>query len=161
MTHARFHTMRHLETVRNFLNACVRELLLRGEQHDQSKLEPPEVDAYETITHQLRVRGLPYGSDEYRAVLRGQQAAIAHHYAHNRHHPEHHAHGVSDMTLIDLLELLCDWKSSSLRQADGDIYKSLEMKHQQLGYSYELASILKNTVDWLETQHVFHKAHES
>ena len=87
--------------------------------------------------------------------------AIAHHYQHNRHHPEHFAHGVPDMTLLDLLEMLCDWKSASLRHDDGSIYTSLEINQQRFGYSYELAGILRNTVDWLETQQVYHKAHES
>ena len=159
MTHARFQTMRHIETVRNYLGACIRELLLRQEQHDQSKLESPEVDAYDAITHQLR--GLTYGSDAYRAVLRSQQPAIQHHYQHNRHHPEYHPHGYRDMTLIDLLETICDWKAASLRHTDGDIYTSLEINQQRFGYSYELAGILKNTVDWLEKQPVYHKAEES
>ena len=86
MTDVRFKTMRHIETVRNYLSACIHELLIRQEQHDQSKLESPEVEAYEAITQQLR--GLTYGSDAYRAVLRSQAPAIAHHYACNRHHPE-------------------------------------------------------------------------
>ena len=159
MTQARFQTMRHMETVRNYLNVCVRELLLRGECHDQSKLESPEVESYDAITHQLR--GLTYGSDEYRAVLRAHKPAITHHYQHNRHHPEHFPNGYKDMTLLDLLEMLCDWKAAGLRHADGDIYRSLDINHQRFGYSYELHQILKNTVDWLETQQVYHKALES
>jgi hypothetical protein len=348
MTQARFQTMRHIETVRNYLSACIHELLRRQEQHDQSKLEPPEVEAYDAITQQLR--GLTYGSEDYHAVLRAQRPAIDHHYQHNRHHPEwatfnieiwrpvvgfegyyevsnlgvvrsvtrrisregrqgdltkqgqilqgfvtpkgyvrlqlvrdgqvkncmihrlvaeaflpnpenkpevnhkdgnkqrnvvdnlewmtsgenlQHAYdeglkqgtakyvvhcpeedittigitkmvqalqsrGYADvspgaiwlcingdnathleltfegtlltewhhnqlmsMNLIDLLELLCDWKSATLRHNDGSIYKSLEINRQRFGYSYELHQILKNTVDWLETQPVYHKAQES
>ena len=159
MTQARFQTMRHIETVRNYLSVCIRELLTRQEQHDQSKLEPPEVEAYDAMTHQLR--DITYGSDEYRRILREQKPAIAHHYAHNRHHPEYHANGYRDMTLIDLLETLCDWRAASLRDADGDIYRSLDINHQRFGYSDELHQILKNTVDWLVTQPVYHKADES
>jgi uncharacterized protein DUF5662 len=159
MTQARFQTMRHIETVRNYLHVCVRELLTRAEQHDQSKLEPPEVEAYDAITHQLR--GLTYGSDEYRAVLRAQRPAIDHHYACNRHHPEHFTDGYRAMTLIDLLEMLCDWKAAGLRHADGDIYKSLDINRDRFGMSDEVYGLLKNTVDWMETQTVYHKAHES
>lgn len=159
MTQARFQTMRHIETVRNYLGACIRELLTRQEQHDQSKLEAPEVDAYDAITHQLR--GLTYGSEEYRAILRAQKPAIDHHYQCNRHHPEFHPNGYRDMTLIDLLEMLCDWKAATLRHGDGDIQKSIVINQNRFGYSEELAQFFRNTIDWLEAQPVYHKAEES
>lgn len=159
MTQARFQTMRHIETVRNYLSACIRELLLRQEEHDQSKLEPPEVDAYDAITHQLH--GLTYGSDEYRAVLKAHRPAIEHHYACQRHHPEHFKLGYRGMNLIDLLEMLCDWTATSLRHQDGDIRTSIAINQERFGYSDELATILHNTINWLETQPVYHKAEES
>ena len=159
MSEARFQTMRHIEAVRNYLGACIHELLSRQEQHDQSKLEPPEVEAYDAITHQLR--GLTYGSEAYRAVLRAQKPAIDHHYQVNRHHPEHFERGYREMTLIDLLEMLCDWKAATLRHADGDIQQSIVINQNRFGYSEELAQILRNTIAWLETQPVYHKAEES
>lgn len=159
MTQARFQTMRHIETVRNYLNVCLIELIHRQEQHDQSKLLPPEVDAYEAITHQLR--GLTYGSDEYRAVLRAQKPAIHHHYQCNAHHPEHHPQGYKDMTLLDVLEMLCDWKAATLRHADGDIYTSLNINRDRFGYGEDFDRLLRNTVAWLETHTVFHHAEES
>ena len=159
MSEARFKTMRHIETVRNYLTVCIHELLERAIQHDQSKLEPPEVEAYDAITHQLR--GMTYGSEEYRRVLREQQPAITHHYACNRHHPEFHSNGYRDMTLIDLLEMLCDWQSACLRHNDGDIQQSIVINQNRFGYSEELATIFRNTIAWLETQPVYHKADES
>lgn len=159
MTPQRYKTLRHMETVRNYLNACIRELLDRSEQHDQSKLESPEVEAYDAITDGLR--GLTYGSEEYRAVLKANKPAIDHHYSVYRHHPEHFPNGYKDMTLVDLVEMLCDWKAAGLRHADGDLYKSIAINQQRFGYSDELAQILRNTADWLNTTHVFHKAHES
>jgi hypothetical protein len=159
MTETSFKTMRHIETVRNYLSACIHELLIRQEQHDQSKLESPEVEAYEAITQQLR--GLTYGSDAYLAVLRSQAPAIAHHYACNRHHPEFFPEGIRGMTLLDMLEMLCDWRAASLRHADGDIYQSLVINRARFGYGDELHAILTNTVDWLLTQKVYHKAEES
>lgn len=53
------------------------------------------------------------------------------------------------MTLIDLLEMLCDWKASSERHTDGDIYRSIEINQSRFGYSDELKTILKNTIDYL------------
>ena len=159
MSEAQLKTMRHIETVRNYLNTCIRELLHRAEQHDQSKLEPPEVDTYDVITHQLR--GLTYGSDAYRTVLSAHKPAIEHHYAHNRHHPEYHPHGYKDMTLLDLIEMLCDWQAASLRHSDGDIQQSIVINQNRFGYSEELAQIFRNTIAWLETQRTYHKADES
>jgi hypothetical protein len=160
MTPARYKTLRHMETVRNYLNAVITELLHRGERHDQTKLESPEVEAYDVITEGLR--GLTYGSEEYRDILKAHKPAIDHHYHFNRHHPEFFMDdSYRGMTLIDLLEMICDWKASTLRHGDGDIYKSIEINQQRFGYSYELARILRNTVDWLNEQEVFHKAEES
>jgi hypothetical protein len=155
----RFKTLRHIEAVRNHLNACVRELLSRGERHDQTKLQDPEREAFDRLTPLLR--GSTYGSDEYEGFLRELGGALSHHYEHNRHHPEHFAGGVRGMNLIDLIEMLCDWKSSGLRHADGDIFRSIEINQGRFGFSDELAGILRNTAEWLNAQEVFHHAEES
>jgi len=51
---AQFKTMRHIETVRNYLNGVIREFTLRQEQHDQSKLQEPELPIFNVYTHKLR-----------------------------------------------------------------------------------------------------------
>ena len=86
---------------------------------------------------------------EYKSFLAGLKPALDIHYKNNRHHPEHFANGIKDMTLLDLLEMLCDWKASSERHADGDIYRSIEINQSRFGYSDELKTILKNTIDYL------------
>ena len=45
--------------------------------------------------------------------------------------------------------MICDWKASSERHENGDIYKSIEINQKRFGYSDDLKSILKNTVDFL------------
>ena len=57
--------------------------------------------------------------------------------------------GMKDMNLIDLLEMICDWKASSERHADGDVYKSIEINQKRFGYSDDVKALLKNTVDFL------------
>jgi hypothetical protein len=157
---ARFKTMRHIETVRNYLTAIIRHLLDLQVRHDQSKLESPEVEAYDVVTHKLR--GLTYGSDEYRACLREMKPAIDHHYQSNPdHHPEAHPHGIHDLTLIEIAVMLADWKAATLRHGDGDIYKSIEINQERFKYSDELKRILVNTAHWLDSQDVYHKAQES
>jgi hypothetical protein len=50
------------------------------------------------------------------------------------------------MTLIDLCEMIADWKAATLRHANGDIAKSLEINQKRFKYTDELKQILLNTV---------------
>ena len=137
-------TLKHIDTVRHFLRGVIEDLQYRAEHHDASKLESPEKEAYDLLTP--RLAGLTYGSDEYRASLREMKPAIDHHYAHNSHHPEHWPNGVADFDLLDLVEMLCDWKAASLRHADGNILASIEHNVGRFALDPQIASILRNTV---------------
>lgn len=156
---ARFKTLRHIETVRNFINLCIRELLYRGEKHDASKLESPEAEIFDAFTEKLR--GSTYGSAEYHQFRAEMGTALNHHYANNQHHPEHFKNGIRDMTLIDLIEMICDWKSSSLRHNDGNILNSIEINQPRFRYSDDLKSIFENTARWMDQNIPYHKADES
>lgn len=147
-------TYAHIERVRNLLNRVVTDLLARGEQHDQSKLGPPEVEAMAAQTAQLA--GTTYGSQDYDAGKKTElmAKALKHHYAHNRHHPEHfkggEAHGLDEMTLVDIIEMLCDWKASSERHVDGNLRHSIEKNADRFNISAQLRRIMENTVPLLE-----------
>jgi hypothetical protein len=134
-------------------------LINRQEQHDQTKLQSPEVEIFEEYTPKLR--GVTYGSDTYRKHMKEMKIAIDHHNKHNRHHPEYFENGIKDMNLIDLIELVCDWKAATLRHGDGDIIKSITMNKERFGYSDELEQILLNTVKYLNNSNTYHKADES
>jgi hypothetical protein len=97
-------TLAHILTVRDLLQKVRVELIHRGQEHDASKLKDPEREAFAVQTPKLK--GLTYGSDEYKAILREIKPAIDHHYAVNRHHPEHFPEGIEEMTLLDLIEML-------------------------------------------------------
>jgi hypothetical protein len=159
MSDQRFKTMRHIETVRNYLNGAIGSLLVRGEIHDQSKLQAPEREIFDEYTQKLR--GVTYGSDEYKAMMKEMQVAIDHHNANNIHHPEHYPNGIKDMSLLDLVEMLCDWKAATLRHNDGDILRSIDLNQKRFGYSDELAQIFRNTVKEIDSWNVNHKADES
>ena len=60
------------------------------------------------------------------------------------------------MTLLDIIEMICDWKSSTMRHANGDIFKSIELNQKRFGYSDEI-----NTANWIESQDIYHKAEQS
>jgi hypothetical protein len=137
-------TKAHRAKVKALIGGVVDELIQRGLTHDKSKLESPEVDIFAEYTPKLR--DTTYGSDEYKGYLKEMQVALEHHYKANRHHPEHFDNGIQGMTLIDLLEMICDWKAATMRHADGDIFRSININMERFGYSAEMAAILRNTV---------------
>lgn len=160
MSESKFKTMRHIETVRNYVNWCINELLIRQERHDQTKLQSPEVEIFEEYTPKLR--GLTYGSDEYKASMKEMKVAIDHHQQNNRHHPEYFGEdGILGMNLIDLLEMMCDWKSATMRHNDGDIMRSIKLNKERFKYTDELERILINTATLLNEARIYHKADES
>lgn len=137
-------TMGHKEKVKKFMNLCIDDLVMRAENHDNSKLESPEKKYFDEYSPKLK--DCTYGSDDYQKCLDGLKPALDHHYKVNSHHPEHYKNGVNGMTLVDLLELICDWKASSMRHEDGDINRSIEVNKDRFKLSDQLVDILKNTV---------------
>jgi hypothetical protein len=141
-------TMRHIERVRYLLDYFVMEMLRRGQLHDQSKLEQPEVALFTEWTPKLA--NVTYGSPEYEQFRKELAPTLAHHYARNRHHPEHFRNGVEDMNLLDIIEMLCDWKAASERHNDGNILKSIEINKKRFKLSPQLVRILENTAALFE-----------
>jgi hypothetical protein len=138
-------TYEHIGRVRHYLTRAVANLLDRAEHHDASKLEDPERATFDEYTPKLR--DSTYGSDEYKAFLEGMGEGLRHHYAANPHHPEHHADGIAGMSLLDLVEMLCDWKAATERHADGDLARSIVQNQERFGYGDEVRSILTRTAE--------------
>lgn len=136
-------TRLHIDRVRQLLLDVVVRFSQRAIAHDKSKLEPPEVELFDRYAPLLR--DTTYGSDEYRQFLRDLRPALDHHYANNSHHPEHYPRGISGMSLLDLLEMICDWKAAGERHADGSIERSIEINQKRFRYSDELKGIFTNT----------------
>ena len=127
---------------------CIIELDHKAEMHDYDKIHNDKEKAmFDEYTPKLK--HCTYGSEEYKSFLAGLKPSLDIHYANNRHHPEHFENGIRGMNILDVLEMFCDWKASSERHADGDIYKSIEINQKRFGYSDDLKSILKNTADFL------------
>lgn len=143
-----FDTQHHIDSVRENIAEFIQKLYVRAIRHDESKLIEPEKSMYDEWTPKLRES--TYGSPEYKEFLENMGPALQHHYKHNSHHPEYFENGVNGMSLIDLIEMLADWKAASTRHADGDIQKSLEINKIRFGISDQLAEILNNTVQRME-----------
>jgi len=143
-------TIKHIHQVRKFLYKFIAELDERAKLHDQSKLEEPEatilgeyLPILEKTTYATEDGKM---TPEYEALLEKVKPAIEHHYANNRHHPEHWPDGINDMTLVDLVEMLCDWKAATLRNKSGNIRKSIETNAKRFKFSEQLERIFENTV---------------
>lgn len=139
-------TQTHIARVGELLAAASGMLIDRATVHDKSKLEEPEKSAFDRLKA-LSLSGMDYGSPEYRACLKAEKPAIEHHYKANSHHPEFWPNGIEGMSLLDVLEMLCDWRAATERMKNGgDIRKSLEINTERFKISPQLASILSNTI---------------
>lgn len=136
-------TKQHIANVDKFMSFVADAVNKRKHEHDASKLQDPELQIFTEYTPKLA--GATYGSDEYKTFLKEMKPALDHHYKVNRHHPEHFENGIKGMDLVDVIELICDWKAASLRHDDGDIMKSIEINQKRFSYSDDLKAILINT----------------
>jgi hypothetical protein len=140
---SRAETLQHSQRVGELMVQLAKEILDRSTCHDRSKTESPELDIFNEFTPKLK--DTTYGSEEYKGYLAAMGDGLRHHYDHNRHHPEHFSDGVNGMTLVDLIEMLADWKAATERHADGNLGKSLVIQQSRFNLSAQLADILWNT----------------
>lgn len=173
-------TWQHIHIVQGLLGAVIADLQARALVHDQSKLSDPELATFNEYTPKLR--DSTYGSDEYKAFLVGMGEGLEHHYMMNDHHPEHFIggdpvalysaghpasrwaqgryvtegqQGIHAMNLVQVTEMLCDWKAATLRHADGDLRRSIEQNAERFGYGDEIKRLLLNTaaaLGWLSCE---------
>lgn len=128
---SRAETLAHIQKVQGRIGEVQRNLFERAQQHDLSKLHEPEIAGYAQL--QTRLADVSYGTQAYRD-------------AENDHHPEHYSNGVADMSLMALIEMICDWKAASERTRQGGIAQSLDVNEQRFGLDPQLASILRATI---------------
>lgn len=137
-------TLKHIKWVNTFLIDFSMGLLKRAQDHDDSKLESPEKELFDEMTPILEK--VEYNSPEYKESLDKLKPALDHHYMVNSHHPQHYLNGVNDMTLLDIVEMYCDWKAAVLRTKNGDINKSIDINADRFEMSPQLVQIFKNTL---------------
>lgn len=139
---------KHKQLVSQLMNIVICKLLERSLNHDNSKMEGVELEIFNQFSPLLAKS--TYGSDEYSNMLKEMGVGLDHHYANNRHHPEHYPDGIMGMDLVDLVEMICDWTASASRHNDGNILMSIDKNQERFHYSDELAQIFKNTVKRFE-----------
>lgn len=144
-------TLKHSRRVDQLLLQTIAALQDRVTRHDLSKMEPPEKAVFDRLTPLLK--DSTYGSERYRASLAEMGECLVHHYGANRHHPEHYENGIGGMTLVDLIEMLADWKAATERHDNGSLARSLPLQAERFAISPQMMEILTNTAvhfGWLE-----------
>lgn len=134
-------TQKHIELVRSALLWCASELEVRCDLHDKSKLFSPEREMFEI--YRPKLDALNIDSPEYKQALAEMGGALQHHYQANRHHPEHFENGIDGMNLIDLVEMVCDWKAAAMRKNER---VNMDWARKRFNISEQLAHIIENTV---------------
>lgn len=140
-------TCAHIKQVQFQMTQVILDLKRRASTHDLSKFESPEREVFDEMTPKLK--SSTYGSEEYKGFLAQMKPALDHHYAHNDHHPEHHGNGIYGMSLLELLEMLCDWKAATMRHSDGDLVKSIRINAGRFGYDANMERMLLKTAGQL------------
>lgn len=138
-------TYEHIGEVRRLLLDAAGDLLRRAHEHDQSKLVDPELSMFNI--YRPKLDEVEHDSPEYHEHLAKMGEALQHHYEHNSHHPEHYENGVQGMTLLDLLEMLCDWIAASGRKGDPLEPYITDGARKRFGYGDEIERLLLNTLN--------------
>lgn len=139
-------TLKHSRRVGELMVELIIALSDRSVSHDLSKTEEPELSIFNEYAPKLS--NSTYGDKEYFENLENMKVALEHHYKYNRHHPEHFDNGINGMTLVDLIEMLADWKASTERHEDGNIRSSLDIQGTRFDISDQLMNILRNTIEY-------------
>lgn len=136
-------TERHINRVRELIEQFIVRLQDRATTHDHSKFSDEELTVFEQVIP--KIRKTQYGSPAYHALRGELSPALAHHYANNRHHPEHFPNGIDDMTLVDVVEMFFDWVAATERHNNGDFAHSLSVNQKRFGTGDQLVRIFQNT----------------
>lgn len=137
------------ETIGNeLLQTASKELLDRGNVHDNSKLYSPEKEEFDRLTPILKQ--LTFGSEEYNNSLKELNKTLEHHYYVNSHHPQHYKNGINGMNLFDIIEMFMDWKAASERTNNGDIRVSIQYNQKRFEISEQLSQVFQNTANYLK-----------
>lgn len=129
-----FETSKHKYWVAWYmLLACI-ALLKRAIIHDFSKYSMFEAPYIEQALPKLL--NVEYGSDDYKIAIKPLDPALSHHYKKNSHHPEYYNGKVEEMSPLDQIEMLCDWRAASRRHKTGSMTKSLKINKQRFEFDH-------------------------
>lgn len=154
-------TLDHKKRVEEYLSSVVTELQHRALVHDASKLQGIEKETLDKFVPQLNMlASSEYNDEKYKNIMASMKIGNDSHYANNRHHPEHFNNGVNEMTLVDIIEMIYDWKAACDRK-NIDIMKTINSNFERFGITEQLAQIILNTFNNEFKYHVTYKYKET
>ncbi len=137
----------HISEVAENINEIRYDLEKRGISHDRNKFEVLEFDSFVKTRQEFKKAN--YGSEEYRECLEVIKPALDHHYQNNRHHTKFHENGFTDMNLLDILEMLADWKAANKRSPDLSFEDSLPEAFEQYNIPKNMRKHIIATLKYL------------
>ena len=140
-------TIRHVSEVAENLAEMRHDLEKRGIAHDRSKFEAVEFDAF--VETRPAFKKANFGTPEYQKCTEATEEAVNHHYANNRHHTDYHSGGFADMNLLDILEMLADWRAASRRSPDLSFEESLPRAFERYKIPGNMQKHIVNTLKYL------------
>jgi hypothetical protein len=172
-------TLKHIKNVKQMLKKINEELYYRGRIHDSSKLKSPEQEIFDEYTPKLKnttygsekykqyLKEMSVALDHHYDNNRHHPEHFSKRWKCDNCNEEYNysptecqicSHvncftrmgNTTGMNLVDIIEMLCDWKAATLRHADGNLLKSIEINKKRFKMSDELESILLNTVELLD-----------
>ena len=137
----------HCQAVGETINHICNHLHNRAINHDKSKYKDDEFEGF--CYFNTLDPNLEYGSKKHKEAIERikpyTENTLKLHYSRNSHHPEFHDN-LEDMTLLDLIEMVCDWKSASI------VYHNQENVEESKKAFEHSIKICKEKYNFTETQ---------
>lgn len=137
--------LRHNRLVASYLVKLANALEERAIMHDASKFATDEFAGFVRINQIAREH--EYGSPEYRKSIK-ETGVVPLHYSRNPHHPEHYEDGINDMSIVDLVEMIADWKAASETYGQTSLEGALKIHTERFGLKPEHLYLIKLVLDY-------------
>jgi hypothetical protein len=137
----------HKLKVSSFLVHLAGALRMRALTHDESKWSEDEFLGFVKINR--IAREYEYGSPEYMASIK-ETNAVTLHYSRNSHHPEHYSSGIDDMSLLDIIEMVADWKAASETYEQTSLEDALEIHAKRFGLEEKHLYLIRLVIEAME-----------
>jgi len=122
-------------------------------KHDQSKFSADEFIPYVWLTAAY-ASGDRHTFNYPHGMEKRIDAAIKHHYEHNKHHPEFWGDHLAGMNMASMAEMVCDWAAMSTERNGGQYASPLPFYHKAVsngktsrGWRFTLKQ--RERIEWL------------
>jgi len=137
-------TAAHIAEVQQNMSILIQALRGRSEIHDASKYTPEEKSQLDAALPSVKKER--YGSNEYILAKKGLEQFLHLHHSRNTHHPEHYKNGIAGMDILDIVEMICDWKAANTSEDNVSFNEAIEISIARFEIGDQLAQIIRNTI---------------